>query len=349
MRHLPFRWAATLLLLLPVFGATGAAQEDVAADAAHVIEALAAQPGSVIADIGAGPEGLLTLPLARLVGAGGRIYATELDAKALASLRQTVQKAELANIEIIEGDPSRTNLPPNCCDGILLRYVYHHFADPPVMNASLRQTLKPGGRLAIIEFPPDGPEAATPADRAGGKTHGVTAETVGRELQQAGFELVTSEKRSGGSFFFVVRKPLTVGVRKGRQRESGLPARQSLVSLSRIREALEQSKSLRILPLHPEADFRVVIRQNKPSDTVTDSSDFRGGPVPPGGLYAFEQRQRLGQQWSEPLIRVDLLAVTALLTTALAKAHRARAESAARTEVQRTFTNFCETYSCSHR
>lgn len=144
--------------------------------------------------------------MARHVGPSGKVYATELGGS-LETLKAAVQKAGMQNVEVVESDPSRTNLPSECCDGIFVRYVYHHFADPPAMNASLRQSLKPGGTLAIIEFAPNGPEALVPSERAGGKTHGVGAESVARELRQAGFELVTSEQRPDREVFVVVRKP----------------------------------------------------------------------------------------------------------------------------------------------
>ena len=75
------------------------------------------------------------------------------------------------------------------------------------MNASLRQSLKPGGTLAIIEFAPRGREAPAAADRAAGDTHGVGAESVAREFQHAGFELVTAEHRADRLVLVVVRKP----------------------------------------------------------------------------------------------------------------------------------------------
>src|SRR5262249_59993320 len=111
--------------------------------------------------------------------------------------------------DIVEAPALRTTLPAECWDGIFIRNVYHHFGDPPSMNASLLQSLRPGGRLAIIDFAPDGPEATSPADRASGKTHGVAAETVARELQQAGFEPVTIEHRDNRTFLVVVRKSET--------------------------------------------------------------------------------------------------------------------------------------------
>jgi ubiquinone/menaquinone biosynthesis C-methylase UbiE len=160
----------------------------------------------VVADIGAG-DGVLTMPIAREVGPSGRVYATELGGGSLDRLRTAVAKSGLANIEVVEGDPARTNLPPECCDAIFIRNVYHHFADPPAMNTSLLESLKRGGRLAIIDFAPNGAEATSPADRAAGKTHGIGAETVARELQHAGFALVATERRETQGFLLVARKP----------------------------------------------------------------------------------------------------------------------------------------------
>jgi ubiquinone/menaquinone biosynthesis C-methylase UbiE len=181
-------------------------QKEDAADIARLVDVLAVRPGSILADIGAG-DGVLCIPLARDVGPSGRIYATELGGGPLDNIRKKLAAAAATNIEVVEGDPLRTNLPSACCDGIYIRNVYHHFADPPAMNASLRASLKPGGRLAILDFAPDGPEATTPAARAGGKTHGVYAATVARELNDAGFEPVLTEQRPHKGFLVVARKP----------------------------------------------------------------------------------------------------------------------------------------------
>ena len=76
------------------------------------------------------------------------------------------------------------------------------------MNASLRESLKPGGLLAIIDFPPDSSESTDPADRDIAGHHGVTSATVVRELSQAGFEAVAVEERIGSDrYLVVVRRP----------------------------------------------------------------------------------------------------------------------------------------------
>jgi len=205
-KHSFRRLTAAVPLLAAVILATTATVQNDTADIARLVEVLGVHAGSVIADIGAG-DGELTIPMAREVGATGRVYATDLGGAPLERLRKALEKANVDNAEVVEGHALRTNLPADCCDGIFIRNVYHHFADPGAMNASLRESLKVGGRLAIIDFAPDGPEAKSPADRALGKTHGVAAETVARELQQAGFELITTEARHRRTFLVVVRKP----------------------------------------------------------------------------------------------------------------------------------------------
>jgi predicted methyltransferase len=76
------------------------------------------------------------------------------------------------------------------------------------MNASLRQSLKPGGLLAVIDFEPDSAESPDPSNRDTGDQHGVTSATVVRELSQAGFEVVGVEGGTrAGRFMVVVRRP----------------------------------------------------------------------------------------------------------------------------------------------
>jgi ubiquinone/menaquinone biosynthesis C-methylase UbiE len=202
-----------LVLLVAVLAGTMAlagtatAQDEFATDAARLVTALKLHAGQTVADIGAG-GGQLAIALAREVGPSGQVYATELDTNRLSDIRQAVGSAGLENVSVIEGHATRTNLPERCCDVLVLRRVYHHFSDPRLMNASMRQSLKPGGLLAVIDFDPDSAESADPSNRDTGDQHGVTSATVVRELRQAGFEVVAVEEGTRpGRFMVVVRRP----------------------------------------------------------------------------------------------------------------------------------------------
>ena len=68
-----------------------------------------------------------------------------------------------------------------------MRDVYHHFGDSPAMNASLLESLKPGGRIAISDFEPRSKMPAEPGKRVQGNDHGIMPADLVRELEAAGF------------------------------------------------------------------------------------------------------------------------------------------------------------------
>jgi tRNA A58 N-methylase Trm61 len=109
------------------------------------------QPGDTVADVGAG-DGWLSVEVARVIGDDGHVFATELSARRRDDIRESVAVAGLGNVTVVEAGEHETNLPPGCCDAIFLRRVYHHLTDPAAYSASLYDSLKPGGRLAIVEL-----------------------------------------------------------------------------------------------------------------------------------------------------------------------------------------------------
>ena len=198
---------AIALLSALLIGAGLARAQGEAGDIDRLVEALRLGPGTIVAEIGAG-DGALTVSLARHVGAGGRIFTTELGDDRLRTLRLAVSRADLSQIEVVEARATSTNLSDTCCDAIVMRDVYHHFGDPAAMNASLLASLKPGGRLAILDFgPPPGKESDTAAGRSRDGHHGVGRQTVSRELAEAGFTAIASTALDGRRFMVVGRKP----------------------------------------------------------------------------------------------------------------------------------------------
>jgi ubiquinone/menaquinone biosynthesis C-methylase UbiE len=161
-------------------------------DANDEIKRLAAlmewKPGAIVADIGAG-DGRWAFAAAHTVGSTGKVFATEIDTEKLAKLRADVAKRRLQNVVVLESKVADTSLPAECCDAIFLRRVYHHLTQPVEFDAALLRSLKPGGRLAIIDFPPRSgldPVEGVPANRGG---HGIPQKLVIEELTAAGLQV----------------------------------------------------------------------------------------------------------------------------------------------------------------
>jgi len=168
-------------------------------------QVLGLEAGKVVADVGAG-KGELTLALAREVRPNGRVLSTEINAMRLKDLREALVDARLDNVTVVDARSHETGLPPNCCDAIVLRRVYHHLTDPSSINASLLRALRPGGVLAVIDFAP-------PFFWSRGSL-GVPAKVVVNEVAGSGFEplrLIDDWPGRGplGSYCAVFRKPRT--------------------------------------------------------------------------------------------------------------------------------------------
>ena len=175
-----------------VCAASAAFAAQVKGSAADQIKRLSAlmdwKPGTIVADIGAG-DGSYSFAALEHVGATGKVYATEIDTKKLEELKAEVTKRKLQNLAVVESKEADTSLPTACCDAIFLRRVYHHLTKPVEFNANLVRSLKPGGRLAIIDFPARSgldPVEGVPANRGG---HGIPQKVVIEELTAAGMQV----------------------------------------------------------------------------------------------------------------------------------------------------------------
>ena len=180
-------------------------------DAPKLAEVLELAPGMTIADVGAG-GGAMTVVLGKWIGSG-RVFATDIGQRQLATIRDYVKREGLTTVTVLEGAADSTNLPAGCCDAVFLRLVYHHLTNVEPFNQSLKAALKPGGRLAIIDFVPTKGSAlpqGVPANREG---HGVPIRVVIDEIASAGLTHVRTidgwppgEKNPPG-FLVLFRKP----------------------------------------------------------------------------------------------------------------------------------------------
>lgn len=158
------------------------------------------RPGLTVADIGAGTGGM-AVRVARRLGPSGRLYATEIEASKLGAIRNAAQAAGLANVVVLEAGEHSTHLPDACCDLIYLRRVYHHLSDAPAINKSICAALRPGGRLAVIDF-------LSPRWMFFFH-HGIPSDTVTSQVRPAGFTIERQVARwSPVDYCLVFRKAM---------------------------------------------------------------------------------------------------------------------------------------------
>jgi len=116
-----------------------------------IVKACRLKPGMAIADIGAG-TGLFTRLFAKEVGPDGKIYAVDIAPTFLEHIAKTAKEAKLTNIALLKCTQTSTELPPQSVDLAFICDTYHHFEFPYKTMASVRQALKPGGTVVLIDF-----------------------------------------------------------------------------------------------------------------------------------------------------------------------------------------------------
>ena len=158
---------------------------------AKVMDAVGIKPGMVIGEIGAG-RGRYTVFLARRVGETGKIYANDIDATALAYLRERCQRDGITNVETVLGKVDDALLPKAALDMVFMVWVYHMMESPVPMLASLGPSLKPGATVVIVDPVPADVEDEFRGAPADAKFTVPTKEHVERDAALAGFELVRS-------------------------------------------------------------------------------------------------------------------------------------------------------------
>lgn len=116
-----------------------------------LLSALNLEPGMTVADIGAG-TGYYSWRMAQRVGAGGTVYAVDIQPGMIELLGRQMSRRGASNVKALLGTPTDPKLPPSSIDLALMVDVYHELEYPYEMLAAVVRALKPGGRLAFVEF-----------------------------------------------------------------------------------------------------------------------------------------------------------------------------------------------------
>lgn len=153
---------------------------------AEVLDALALDSGETIADVGAG-TGYFSLPMAQFIGPQGRIYAVDSQDEMLTLLKHKLDEATVSNVELIRAEADNTGLPASSCDLFFVANVWHELDDRTAVLQESRRVLKPGGRIAILDWRADvEPEFGPPL------AHRLNIAVVVDELRSTGFMQIES-------------------------------------------------------------------------------------------------------------------------------------------------------------
>lgn len=145
----------------------------------QLLKNLAIQPGTAIADIGAG-SGYHSALLSKMVG-NGKVYAVDVEPEMIAYLKNRIKLEGYKNIIPVLSTEQKVSLPANSIDVMLLVDVYHEFSFPYEMTLSMLEALKPGGKLVLVEFRSEDPNVPI-------KTiHKMSEQQAGKEFKASGF------------------------------------------------------------------------------------------------------------------------------------------------------------------
>ena len=148
-----------------------------------VVEALELKPGMVVADVGVG-TGYFAFRMAPLVGEKGKILGVDIQQEMLDLLKAKAKKLGVTNVEGVMGTIKDPKLPEAGVDLVLMVDVYHEFDHPYEMMQAIKKSLKPGGRVVLVEYRKEDPKVPIK------EVHKMSEEQIKKEMAVVGLEHV---------------------------------------------------------------------------------------------------------------------------------------------------------------
>ena len=146
------------------------------------IGALKIATGASVADIGAG-SGYMTMKLSARVGPTGTVYANDIQPQMLQMLAGRLASRKITNVVLVQGTLDDPKLPESSVDLAMMVDVYHELSQPQAMLRHLRASLKPGGRLVLLEYRKEDPSIPIKLE------HKMTLAEAKMEVEAEGFTL----------------------------------------------------------------------------------------------------------------------------------------------------------------
>jgi ubiquinone/menaquinone biosynthesis C-methylase UbiE len=148
-----------------------------------VIEALELKPGMVVADVGVG-TGYFAFRMAPLVGEKGKVLGVDIQQEMLDLLKAKAKKLGVTNVEGVMGTIKDPKLPEAGVDLVLMVDVYHEFDHPYEMMQAIKKSLKPGGRVVLVEYRKEDPKVPIK------EVHKMSEEQIKKEMAVVGLDHV---------------------------------------------------------------------------------------------------------------------------------------------------------------
>jgi len=162
----------------------------------EVLDALKLQPGARVADIGAG-TGYFAVRIAKRIPEG-KVYATDVEPDMVRYLGERAHREHLTNLIPLQAEAGAANLPEPA-DLILVVDTYHHIGNRMQYFAKLKASLRPNGRLVIVDFTAESPSGPP-------LHHRIPPQEVAEELKAAGYAASETHKFLPRQYFLVFRK-----------------------------------------------------------------------------------------------------------------------------------------------
>jgi ubiquinone/menaquinone biosynthesis C-methylase UbiE len=153
----------------------------------RAIDVLKLEKGSTVADVGAG-SGYMTVKLAKKVGPQGKVYANDIQQGMLDLLSKRITKSKLTNVSTVLGTQDDPKLPADTLDLVIMVDVYHELSQPQVMLRHIRDSLKPGGRLVLLEYRKEDPDIPIRPE------HKMSVADAKLEVEAEGFKLTKTNE-----------------------------------------------------------------------------------------------------------------------------------------------------------
>jgi ubiquinone/menaquinone biosynthesis C-methylase UbiE len=164
-----------------------------------LINGLDLKPTDKIADIGAG-SGYFSFRMAKLVPQG-KVFAVDISPQMVGMVRAKMAQQKITNVEPVQSTITQTKLPPNSVDAALIVDAYHEFSHPLEMATSILNSLKPGGKLILIEYRMEDPSVPIKL------LHKMSEKQAKLEMKAAGFKWEKTLTMLPQQHFMIFRKP----------------------------------------------------------------------------------------------------------------------------------------------